>query len=379
MNTAFAYLTREPALNRRFQITANRLCLHASTTEQALQTLTALTPHWPQSHAVLLSLMRLPPSIKLLSWAWPENTFLEIPQQALTIPATQQLIAHCVQQETPLCLAWYDGVSPYPDAPWRFSLVDWRKCQSPDAAPGVALAWGVPSRAAAQTALHHFAGVCGWFFLKEALPNTQCEPAPARTTVLHLIALLQQDAEIAELEKVLKRDVALGYRLLRYLNSPAMGLRMEITSFRHAVSILGYRPLLRWLSVLLVHSHDHPEMPALAQTALTRARYLERLAAEFFDADEAEALFLCGLFSILPQLTGEPPEVSLEPLTLPEAVKAALIQRDGPYAPLLALAEASESASPARLIAQAESLGVASAMHNQALLEALEFADQINQ
>ncbi|WP_438438260.1 hypothetical protein [Hydrogenophilus thermoluteolus] len=142
MNTAFAYLTREPALNRRFQITANRLCLHASTTEQALQTLTALTPHWPQSHAVLLSLMRLPPSIKLLSWAWPENTFLEIPQQALTIPATQQLIAHCVQQETPLCLAWYDGVSPYPDAPWRFSLVDWRKCQSPDAAPGVALAWG---------------------------------------------------------------------------------------------------------------------------------------------------------------------------------------------------------------------------------------------
>jgi EAL and modified HD-GYP domain-containing signal transduction protein len=69
----------------------------------------------------------------------------------------------------------------------------------------------------------------------------------------------------------------------------------------------------------------------------------------------------------------------LEPLTLPEAVKAALIQRDGPYAPLLALAEASESASPARLIAQAESLGVASAMHNQALLEALEFADQINQ
>ena len=53
MNTAFAYLTREPALNRRFQITANRLCLHASTTEQALQTLTALTPHWPQSHAVL--------------------------------------------------------------------------------------------------------------------------------------------------------------------------------------------------------------------------------------------------------------------------------------------------------------------------------------
>jgi len=379
MSQNHAFLTREPALNRKLQITANRLCVHASTTEQALATLAALTPVWPQSHAVFLSLMRLPPSTKLLGWPWPEHLFLEIPQQALGLATTEELIDRCRAEDRPLCLAWYDGHTPYPEAPWRFSLVDWRKSKEPAQAPGVALAWGVDSPPSAEAALKTFAGLCGWTFLRDPQTVKTAEPAPARTTVLHLIALVQQDADLNALEAVLKRDVALGYRLLRYLNSPAMGLRMEITSLRHAVSILGYRPLLRWLSVLLVHSHDHPQMPALAQTALTRARYLELLAPHFFGAEATEPLFLCGLFSILPLITGEPPEVSLEPLTLPEAVKEALVHREGPYAPLLTLAEASESPSPARLIAQAEALGVASATHNRLLLEALEFADQINQ
>jgi hypothetical protein len=52
MSVSLAYLTREPAVNRRYQITANRLCLHATTTEQALTTLAEVHPHWPQSHPV---------------------------------------------------------------------------------------------------------------------------------------------------------------------------------------------------------------------------------------------------------------------------------------------------------------------------------------
>jgi EAL and modified HD-GYP domain-containing signal transduction protein len=381
MSVSLAYLTREPAVNRRYQITANRLCLHATTTEQALATLAEVHPHWPQSHPVFLSTMRLAPTSRLLSWSWPETTFLEIPQQALTLPTTASLLAECAKRQLPLCLSWYDGTSPYPEAAqWRFTLVDWRKTHTPGNSPGVALAWGTTTAAENEVALHHFAGLCGWSFLNLAQhPATPRDPAPARTTVVQLMALLQQDAEIDAIERVLKRDVALGYRLLRYLNSAAMGLRVEITSFRHAVSLLGYQPLLRWLAVLLVHSHVHPAMPALAQTALARARYLEGLAPAFFSADEGEPLFLCGLFSILPQITGLPFEAALEGLTLPEAVRDALIHREGPYAPLVSLAQASESASPAALVAAAEALGVTPAQHNALLLQAVEFADLINQ
>jgi len=62
MSVSLAYFTREPAVNRRYQITANRLCLHATTTEQALATLAEVHPHWPQSHPVFLSTMRLAPT-----------------------------------------------------------------------------------------------------------------------------------------------------------------------------------------------------------------------------------------------------------------------------------------------------------------------------
>jgi c-di-GMP-related signal transduction protein len=40
---------------------------------------------------------------------------------------------------------------------------------------------------------------------------------------------------------VLKNDPTLAFRLLRYINSPAFGLSVEISSFRHALMILGYR------------------------------------------------------------------------------------------------------------------------------------------
>ncbi|MCX7945791.1 MAG: HDOD domain-containing protein [Hydrogenophilus sp.] len=375
-----AYLTREPALNRKLAITANRLLIHATTTEEAVVTLLELIPHWPQTHAVLLSFVRLVPSESLLATPLPENSFFEIPLAALSHPVAHELIACARQKNLPLCLSWHDGLSPFPtDAGWRFTLVDWRKSKRPGNSPGIVLAWGVPDPESARAALHAgFAGFCGWEFLRR-LPPPRDEPKPARATILQIMALLQRDADIGEIEQLFKRDVALGYRLLKYLNSAAMGLRVEITSFRHAVNILGYHPLFRWLSLLLLHAHDHPAMPALAQTALTRARYLELLASDTFGPEAAEPLFLTGLFSILPQLTGKPAEEALADVVLPEPVAEAILRRAGPYAPLLDLAAASENTAPTSLLAAAETLGIGPARHNIALLTALEFADQLNQ
>jgi EAL and modified HD-GYP domain-containing signal transduction protein len=50
---------------------------------------------------------------------------------------------------------------------------------------------------------------------------------------------------------VLKNDPTLAFRLLRYINSPAFGLRVEVTRFRHAIMLLGYQRLKRWLALLL--------------------------------------------------------------------------------------------------------------------------------
>ena len=70
-------------------------------------------------------------------------------------------------------------------------------------------------------------------------------------SVLDLLNLVSQDAEPKLIENGFKRDPALSFKMLRYINSVGFGLSCEIQSIRHALSILGTKQLYRWLTLLL--------------------------------------------------------------------------------------------------------------------------------
>ncbi len=55
---------------------------------------------------------------------------------------------------------------------------------------------------------------------------------------------------MAELEKVIKSETSVCYRLLRCLNSAVFGLQSEIHSVRHALSMLGERQVRRWVRLV---------------------------------------------------------------------------------------------------------------------------------
>ena len=69
--------------------------------------------------------------------------------------------------------------------------------------------------------------------------------------VLELINRIDREEPIERLDATLKGDPSLAFRLLRTMNSPAFGLQVEINSFRHALMMLGYAKLKRWLALLL--------------------------------------------------------------------------------------------------------------------------------
>ena len=62
---------------------------------------------------------------------------------------------------------------------------------------------------------------------------------PAYAVVLELLDKVRNNAEIKDIESSLKRDVALTFKLLRYINSVGFGLSCEIQSLRHALAILA--------------------------------------------------------------------------------------------------------------------------------------------
>ena len=199
---------------------------------------------------------------------------------------------------------------------------------------------------------------------------------PAQAMILQLMDMVRKNADVRQLEGVLKRDAALSYKLLRYINSAGFGLGTEIQSLRHAVTMLGYSPLYRWLSVLLASASSGTHSPVLMQTAIVRGRFAELLGQSFLPRAEAENLFVAGMFSLLDRLLGIPMEEVLDNIQLSEPVTQALLTRDGIYGPFLALAEACEKDNGA-VGALADSLFISASQVNEAHLAALVWAQSL--
>lgn len=199
---------------------------------------------------------------------------------------------------------------------------------------------------------------------------------PAQAMILQLMDMVRKNADVKQLEGVLKRDAALSYKLLRYINSAGFGLGCEIQSLKHAVTMLGYSPLYRWLALLLATATTTGYSPVLMQTAVIRGRFAELLGQTFLPRNEAENLFVAGMFSLLDKLLGVPMEDVLEKIQLSESVTQALLSREGIYGPFLALAEACELNS-ADVAPRAASLCIGSRQVNEAHLSALAWAQTL--
>ena len=199
---------------------------------------------------------------------------------------------------------------------------------------------------------------------------------PTQSVILQLMQLVQNNEDVPKLESVLKRDPALTYKLLRYINTAGFGAGREVQSLRQAISLLGYAPLYRWLVLLLATASSSGYSPVLMETAVVRGRLAELLGQKYLGKGEAENLFVAGMFSLLDRLLGLPMDQVLETIQLPDEVVRALTRREGRYGPYLALAEACELNS--NLVASlADTLDISPAEVNQAHLSALAWAQSV--
>jgi EAL and modified HD-GYP domain-containing signal transduction protein len=164
----------------------------------------------------------------------------------------------------------------------------------------------------------------------------------SQVLIVQLLDMVRKNADARQIEQVLKRDPVVSYKLLRYINSAGFGLGCEIESLRHAVQVLGYTPLYRWLSVLLATAGTSQSAQLLMQTAIIRARLAELFGDTFLPKAGTDDLFVAGLFSLLDRLLGIPMAAVLDKIQLPDVMAQALLTREGLYGDFLALAEACE-------------------------------------
>lgn len=221
------------------------------------------------------------------------------------------------------------------------------------------------------------AAVLGWPI--DNIIDESARPAdqPQLQVIVHLIDQVHKEAEIEDLENTLKRDPALAYKLMRYINSPAFGLSVEINSFRHAIMILGYQRLKRWLALLLATASKDPNMRPVMFAAVRRGLLMEELGKLSGDDEQRSELFICGVFSLLDRMFRQPFSELLKTIPVPERVYQALVDHSGPYEPYFNLVKAVEGSIMFDIKEAADNMMMTFTDINGAILRALKNASQL--
>lgn len=199
----------------------------------------------------------------------------------------------------------------------------------------------------------------GYFYQRPELIARKEVPV-GQGAMLHLLNMLRDaDASDAAVESGFRSDPSLTYKLLRIVNSAAVGGR-GVDSIGYAIRIVGRQMLYRWLALLMVSSmvtgnglHDQ-----LVEAALLRARLCELIAESSPHVRHTPALFMTGLFSMLDVLLRMPMRDVLSRVHVSDDIREAVMEGTGPYAEPLRLADAYQRGDWDQVEAVATSLGV---------------------
>lgn len=196
-----------------------------------------------------------------------------------------------------------------------------------------------------------------------------------RTHARLLAAASAADPDYDVLEEIIKADVALSYKLLKYLNAAAFGWQQRITSIRHALILLGRDNVRRWVSVAALAGMASAKPPELVVTSVVRAHLCESLGAAAGLGDRALELFSVGMFSMIDAILDQPLDIALEGVPLSGDAVAALHGTRNDLRAVLDAVLAYERAQWDRLHDTAARLGLDVTAVPRHYLDAVSWAD----
>jgi EAL and modified HD-GYP domain-containing signal transduction protein len=167
--------------------------------------------------------------------------------------------------------------------------------------------------------------VQGYFFAKpKIIPGSKIPP-----NKLAFLRLIQEankpEPDLSRIEANLKREPALVYKLLRYMNSAAFGWKQPIDSIKHALALLGTEQIHKWVGLLALSALTDHSSASLAPTAIIRARFCELIARAAGLPKRSSELFLFGMLSFFEAILRRPINEIIEQIDLNPDIRDALL------------------------------------------------------
>jgi len=170
----------------------------------------------------------------------------------------------------------------------------------------------------------------GYFFAK---PDIHEGKAIAGNKLAYL-RLLEQvnrpEMSLDEIEAVVKQDVTLTYKLLRFMNSVWFGLRYKVSSIKRALVMLGPQEIRKWFALVSLRQMGTDKPNELFLRGMLRAKMGEGVAPLTGMEKHASEIFLMGMFSVMDALLDAPMADIMKKLPLDEKVKGALLGQKTP-------------------------------------------------
>ena len=377
----------EPIIDRKRGVMALRVRLQsASGQPQDVSALYAeMRGDWPShSHTILLSAREAVLDEQILQVAPNPNVWLEVPAELTASAEIQQLLAEAYRKGFPLVLR---GRTPLPLPPslvpaFKMSIIhvdDDRRlhCTEKVSPAGVKRSIGYAQDGVTSIELMErcFAtgahAVLGWPMEDAITYRDRPSSAPDYMAIMQLIAMADRGEDPPRMEAVIRRDPAIAYRLLRYINSVGFGLTVQVQSFRHAIMMLGYQKLKRWLALLLATSSKDANMRPVMLASFRRGLFLEQLVGEQEESVRDE-IFILGVFSLLDKLMKKPFDELFGTLAVPENVHETLVHGTGQFVPYLKIVESIEKGPDPELTDTLDSCLMTLADCNRAVLRTLQ-------
>ncbi len=177
----------------------------------------------------------------------------------------------------------------------------------------------------------------GYFFNKPVIVKNTKEISPLKFNYYRLLKLTstEQYVDFKEISSIISSDVAMSYKLLKLLNSAAMGMRSKISSISMAVAYLGEDQLKKWIAMLALRGIGDDKPLELVRISLIRAHFGELLAPRFLNPRESTSIFLLGLLSLLHVALEKSKEELFKEIPVSDDIRDSILTKTGKYSDIV--------------------------------------------
>jgi EAL and modified HD-GYP domain-containing signal transduction protein len=215
----------------------------------------------------------------------------------------------------------------------------------------------------------------GYFFSKPERLEIR-ELSSVKVNLLRLLAeVTRKDTTIDKLREIISVDIAISYKLMRFLNSAYFYRLQEVKTVKHAIAYLGEKELRRFVLLVVISELASEKPGELTRLALVRAKFCELLGENSPYKSKSGELFIMGLFSLLDTMLGAPMDKVMEKLPIGKTVKEALVYSSGWMADFLDVAIAFERNQEHIIDAKLKVLKIAPRQVPEAYLTAVRYAN----